>query len=363
MPPFRTTLALVFLSASLFAESKKSETPDDIPLGGRFDPRQEEGVFVTASSGGRILVSRDDGRTWEETLFVTTEGDGDHGPWGFQNLHDRDGVIVAIFGWTGGHLGGRVIASDNARDWFHVSDTEKNLADSCGGIVSGETIVLASTPWGGIVRSPDFGKTWEKYPYHEEFKGVKTHHLRGASGDYQGGRLVLIGDGPTGFFSTDQGESWQLSDTSKAPRAGYGSRIVYGNGVFAYATRDGDVGISVDGGASWETVEVGVERPAYSGLSFVDGEFWLTGASGGKRSKDGRDWSALPESIPAGTFAVSDTGTLICVNRGAGGRILRSDDQGRSWEVVFEKEYPEEERISWRFSDVLFGKVNRPTPR
>lgn len=335
----------------------RHDTPDPLPLRAEFEPQPEEGIFVVGSSGGRILVSRDDGETWEEKVFITNEGDGDHGPWGFQNFGYDNGLMVAIFGWTGGHKGGRVLATDDGERWTHVSETEKNLPDSCGGAVGNGRIVLASTPWGGINVSPDLGRTWEKqWP----FSGVKTHHLKAAYGDYEGGRFVLVGDGPHFFYSQDGGETWKKSESTDLPQAGYGCRPIYGNGVFIYPTREGHAVLSRDGGETWEAVEVGIERPAFNGLSFVNGLFVYTGNQT-KVSLDGVEWKALEMEVPSGAIAQSpETGTMIVVNRGRGGEIQRSTDNGETWEVVFEHEVPKEERIAWRFQDVLYGKVRRP---
>ncbi|MFT5468601.1 MAG: hypothetical protein ACI8UO_003711 [Verrucomicrobiales bacterium] len=67
------------LGAPVHAQKKHAEIRDDIPFGGDLDPKMEEPVFAVASKqGGRILVSRDDGKTWAQT-FLGTESLEDGG--------------------------------------------------------------------------------------------------------------------------------------------------------------------------------------------------------------------------------------------------------------------------------------------
>ena len=208
-----TLASLASISASAAEPPNPlAPTPDNIPLGGTYSPKPEQGVFATASSGGRILVSRDDGKTWQETLLATSDpGDGDHGPWGFVNLQYDNGLLAAFFGWTGGNKNGRIIASDDGKVWTHISSVEKNLPDSTQGTFAQGVLLQVATPWSMKV-SRDLGNTWAPIALAPEvLKGLKTHHMKSAYGSYQGGRMVILGDGPTGFYSKDLGKTWSPS--------------------------------------------------------------------------------------------------------------------------------------------------------
>ena len=51
----------------------------EIPLGGDFKPDPKSPVFVAVGHGGRILLSRDDGKTWKQVFWGFAGSD--HGPW------------------------------------------------------------------------------------------------------------------------------------------------------------------------------------------------------------------------------------------------------------------------------------------
>ena len=94
----------------------------------------------------------------------------------------------------------------------------------------------------------------------------------------------------------------------------------------------------------------------YCGLSFVNGEFWLTARKGGgRRSKDGVNWMDLPATTPAGRFAQSPRGTIINVARGRYD-IKRSTD-GKNWKSVFNA--PDKKNVTWDTAFVVYGKVNK----
>lgn len=105
---------------------------------------------------------------------------------------------------------------------------------------------------------------------------------------------------------------------------------------------------------------VPVVLAAWRGLSFVNGEFWITGRNGGgRRSSDGANWEDLPAETPAGRFVQSPGGTIINVARGRYD-IKRSTD-GRSWETVFTapEGKSEEKDVTWDTAFAVYGKVNK----
>ena len=74
----------------------------DLPTGGNLEPREETPIFAVCSKqGARILVSRDDGRTWKQTFLATDspEDGGWHGNYAVYGMAYTEGVIGVFTGW------------------------------------------------------------------------------------------------------------------------------------------------------------------------------------------------------------------------------------------------------------------------
>ena len=80
--PRLLSLAILSFSFTAFAAE---ESPEDakirasVPLGGDFKPNPKVGTFVVVGHGARIIVSKDDGKTWKQAFFAAPGAD--HGPW------------------------------------------------------------------------------------------------------------------------------------------------------------------------------------------------------------------------------------------------------------------------------------------
>jgi hypothetical protein len=171
-----------------------------------------------------------------------------------------------------------------------------------------------------------------------------------------------MGDGPKIFYSKDLGKTWTLSsmkgwgDWEEGLRKG----MAYGNGVFMILDGAGAVARrSVDGGETWTAHPTGADEAArmFSSLSFVNGEFWITGKKS-RASKDGITWRDLPATTPLGIVIATDKGTYINVYRKRGS-ILRSAD-GVTWEEVYalSSEDMKTGGGAQGFADVAFGRIN-----
>ncbi|MGY8770045.1 MAG: hypothetical protein ACKVH8_16635 [Pirellulales bacterium] len=355
----RMLCILIVMAGPLLAQEPEKTSAPILPLGGLFDPNPSGPVFVAVSAGGcRVVVSRDDGLTWK-TTFVAEVGTQkyDHGTWAAHGLVYNEGVIGVFCGW-GGKDGGRFIGSDDGDQWTHLSGSSQQMQTLYGAAGGKETFVTGATNRSGISSSRDFGATWTKSTFD-----AKTHHMKAAYGDFNGGQFVVIGDQRVVFYSKDLGRTWEQGSFAgcgklgdKRDGLGYRGDVVYGNGVFlCNIDTTGKVCRSVDGGATWTAHESGTENVGYRAISFVDGEFWLTGTRS-RASKDGKTWRDLPASVPIGRIAQSEKGTLICVNRKEPGSIKRSTD-GVHWVSVYNEKVDVKDQTQ-RFSHVVYGRVN-----
>ena len=355
-------LILSFVLGSFaWAQKKHAEVRADIPFGGDFEPKMEEPVFAVASKqGARVLVSRDDGKTWEQTFLGTPslEDGGWHGTFAVYGMAYTGGVIGVFSGWG---APGVYIGSDDAVNWRHLNAAPIERLGSVWGATAGQGKFLTSADmWRGMTSSGDGFATWNAHKVREFLgQGGKTHHMICGYGDYEGGRFIVVGDNQHVFYSKDGCQTWKHSRIPK--EAGGGQEVVvYGNGVFLCSFKE-TVARSENGGETWTLHDPGLKGrgKSWRGLSFVNGEFWLTAQKGshGRKSKDGITWEDLPKGTPGGRFAASDGGTIINVERKRYD-IKRSKDGGKTWESVFTA--PAED-VSWDTAFAVWGKVNAAT--
>ena len=353
--------SLFSLSISVVAQNPKfAPVRTDIPMGGKLSPKEEEPVFAICSKQGmRVLVSRDDGKNWKQTFLATDsrEDGGWHGNYSVYGMAYTEGVIGVFSGWG---TPGIYIGSDDGVNWSHLNKESAKLG-SVWGAAGGKGVMLTGADqWRGITSSSDTHANWRKHSLKDLLDGGKTHHVICGFGDFKGGRFLAIGDNRHVFVSDDLCKSWKHS---RIPE-GVGDRgqeaIAYGNNVFVCSFKE-KAARSLDGGVTWTLHDHGVKSASWRGLSFVNGEFWLTGRNGGgRRSKDGATWEDLPTQTPAGRFAQSPNGTIINVARGRYD-VKRSTD-GKNWEIVFAAptSAADEKNITWDTAFAVYGKVNKP---
>lgn len=214
----RTALTMVVVLtltvAPASAQKKHAPIREDIPYGGRLAPRMEEPVFAVCSKQGmRILVSRDDGRTWQQTFLGTDslEDGGWHGTFAVYGMASTRGVIGVFSGWG---TPGVYIGSDDGVHWTHLNKEPAKLG-SVWGAAGGNGILLTSADqWRGMTSSNDAFSGWSARSVKSLLDGGKTHHMISGFGDYKGGRFVVVGDNQHVFYSDDNGRSWTGKSTS-----------------------------------------------------------------------------------------------------------------------------------------------------
>ncbi len=355
-------LSAAFFALSIFAfaqNPKFAPVRTDIPMGGNLSPRKEESVFAVCSKQGmRILVSRDDGKTWNQTFIATNSGEdgGWHGNYAVYGMAYTRGVIGVFSGWG---APGIYLGSDDGVNWSHLNKEPVKLG-SVWGATGGKGVMLTGADqWRGITSSSDTHSKWQKHSLKDLLNGGKTHHIICGFGDFKGGRFLAIGDNRQVFVSDDFCKSWKHSRIPEGVSDRGQQAIAFGNGIFVCNFKE-KAARSLDGGVTWALHDHGVKRASWRGLSFVNGEFWLTGWNGGgRKSRDGATWKDLPVETPAGRFVQSPDGTIINVARFRYD-IKRSTD-GKSWETVFtasEKKLKEKD-VTWDTVFAVYGKVNK----
>ncbi len=341
----------------------------EIPFGGKnLQPRPEEGIFIAAGHSGNILVSRDDGKTWQQSFYG--EPCGDHGYWTvWDTVAYTEGIFCVAMGWG---RPGTWLATDDGKTWHHLTgpDREPRKKDDPAYTMK-TTMRLIGVDGRFIapfVMTPDFGKTWFESSQWglEDENGervkVDAHHSSLAYGQGPNGpRLVVVSSAGPYMYSDDMGKTWIPRPTDLEGWEGRGAKGIVAKGdVFLAFRGPGETAWrSTDGGDSWEVAPVGVKDISSRsfGLNVIGDEFWITGNELSRASKDGLNWRDLPEGFPAGRLAVSDQGTLISVSRKRH-NILRSEDGGETWEKVYTfQPHPEAAGGAQGLGGIAWGKV------
>ncbi|MBX7207950.1 MAG: hypothetical protein K1X78_06560 [Verrucomicrobiaceae bacterium] len=329
---------------SVAAAEKRRE---EIPLGGDFNPNPKVPAFVVVGHGGRIIMSKDDGKTWTQTFFG--KPGADHGVWATKSVVYEGGVFAVAVGWGAPTS---YLASDDAVHWRHLTSGKTRLQESKGNprvmpqtwaLVAGKGVIVG-TGYMTMVATPDFGKSFSTFGMWGAFKDdprgkLSTHHIGAVYCGDASGRFLALGDnrGDTGpkfghlFASDDLGKTWRWlapkgldASTSRGEMVGIGSLLVMTDKDAANAW------CSTDGGESWDGPRpTGTQRAT---LSTAGGKFWLCGKDS-RASTDGRTWRALPAAVPEGRIIASGKGTLVSIDRRRF-NILRSTDGGETWQEV-----------------------------
>ena len=353
----------------------------EISLGGNFKPDPKSPVFVAVGHGGRILLSRDDGQSWEQVFWG--HAGSDHGPWATKAIAYTNGVFVVPIGWG---APGAWLASEDGVNWRHLTNGETRLkgikgadndpsvmpgtwgiAGGKGAFVTGGYMTMAATP--------DFGKTITTFSLRE-FKNdprprkLVTHHVGPVYCGDSSGRFLALGNDRAKenavfgnlWASDDLGKTWTWLEPKLLNEKceGYSGIVSNGELVVIADKAGSNVFVSDNAGDHWQgPFKTGVERAS---LNLVGKEFWLISSKAARASVDGRTWRNLPDGIPTGKTIASPKRTLVNIDRRRF-NILRSTDGGKTWNVVHSFR-PETEHVhgAQGLRDIVFGYVTAESP-
>jgi photosystem II stability/assembly factor-like uncharacterized protein len=302
------------------------------------EPLSTSRVFIVGY-GGKILETKDGGRTWEQHESATSNA-----------LYEAH-FVDEQRGWIVGQAGTILHTDDGGKTWKkQESGTDRYLfsIDSVSAdhlIAVGEQATLAETK--------DGGKTWE----------VRQRKPTGATLTEEE-RLLLQDpafydiqflDESNGFIvgefghilkTTDGGATWTEKQSSLV-----GEEILSAldlptfYGVYFVSPQEGiatglsgHIARSSDGGNQWffDDVEEGHEStPFFRGQIFADGSGWAVGAAGEviRKKGTGETWeqadigSRLNSWLREVTFVDEKNGWIV----GGFGTILYTRDGGRTW--------------------------------
>jgi len=190
--------------------------------------------LVAVGDRGHVLVSADQGDTWEQILVPT------------RAMLTAVAFPTATDGWAVGHDGVILATTDGGKTWQR-RDSGQDLEtvffdiaflDAQRGFIAGA--------YGKLLATTDGGKTWIPRQASED----ELHFYRISASP--SGRLYLAGESGTVLASDDAGQTWATLDL---PYDGsfYGVLCLDEDNLLAYGLR-GHIFRSTDRGQSWEPV-------------------------------------------------------------------------------------------------------------
>jgi len=284
----------------------------------------DEQRAVAACENGYIMRSHDGGLTWVigKIAFVS---------------------ITDLCASESGKLwasteDGTILHSDDGGDSWSVQLT------SSGG-ATGNTLVemyddlngMAVIPRQNVFRTTNGGSTWEALPnpyagqdYGKALcpKSLNTWYIIGS-----------IGTMPRLYITTNFGSTWKL--TGEIQTEGL-NKLVFIDSLYGYQCRNGELLRTTNGGSDWTEMDIfgfGYVTGLAAGRHMGNKVYCLSEGMTiiNASSDNGDSWNislledafrfASPSSM---AFANETTGLVV----GSGGRILRTDDGGMSWNVV-----------------------------
>lgn len=262
--------SLLWLGASLLAtlsgpplHAATDETSAPAPLAARallLAVARAGDALVAVGDHGNLLVSRDEGVTWQQRPTPT------------RALLTGVNFPDARHGWAVGHDGVILATTDGGETWRRQdagqpSDTvllDVLFLDAQRGFVLGA--------YGKFLATADGGATWTTLrPDPEE---VHYNHLTVT----RSGHLYLTGESGTFLISTDTGQTWRRSDV---PYDGslFGSLELSAGSVLTYGLR-GHILRSPDAGESWLPEHSAIKALIMAGIKTRSGTIVLAGQGG-----------------------------------------------------------------------------------
>ena len=280
--------------------------------------------LVVVGARGHILVSEDDGRTWQQ-----------------RPVPSRTTLTSVFFlndqlGWAAGHDAVILKTEDGGTSWRMVHQDRADQRPVLDLWFRNESVGYAVGAYGLFLSTADGGETWTGRSFEaeqmlagedlqEEDAGVDEwyeseapwpmdfhlNHLRASPH----GQLYIAGEAGHVFHSDDGGDTW--SDLLPPYEGSLFGTLPLGQGVvLAYGLR-GHLLVSADAGVSWSFAETRTEATLNDAIQLADGRIVVAGLAGTLLTSDdgGRTYRHWPQPDRPGLARVleANDGTLILI--------------------------------------------------
>lgn len=257
-PRFILAFVLCFFSSVIQAASPAGTPSELMPLAEKsllLDLTRIDGKIITVGERGHILISRDNGHSWDQVITPTRA--------------TLNSIIFADeqFGWAVGHSGIILDTNSGGETWSLVSIPNDDVTymdayfrDEWNGVLVGA--------YGEFATTSDAAVTLNKEWLNEE---DMHYHAISRSPD---GTLYIVGEAGQMFKSTNKGKSWAQLES---PYNGsfFGLLCLDNETLIAFGLR-GNIYRSLDTGKTWNKIPVDYPLMITAGIELTNGTILLS---------------------------------------------------------------------------------------
>lgn len=270
----------------------------------------ENGLAVGLA--GTVLESGDAGVSWEADTTPVTEK-------ALLGVTCSGGSAVAV--GQGGHI--QIRTADGSWQAVDSGTDQRILATDSN--ASG--LVFAVGGFGTILRSRDSGANWE--PLVLDWEAILNDFLEPHIYDvvvFDDNTVMVVGEFELVLLSSDGGDNWEVVNKADSSLAG----IDFADRQNGYAAgQNGKVLKTVDGGLSWQAIEVETEENLLDVWASGD-DVYIPGIRTLLRSRDG---GASWESITEGDVSVSWYQSVKGTPTASGNNVVMVGHSGRILQI------------------------------
>lgn len=286
------------------------------------DGQAVDGRLVVVGERGHILVSADDGRTWQQRPVPTRA------------------TLTSVFfvnnrmGWAAGHDAVILKTEDGGDSWQRVYQDIADQRPILDLWFRDENLGYAIGAYGLFLRTDDGGATWAARSfeaeetlgeedsqdnadadawYESEAAWSMDFHLNHLRSSASSGRLFIAGEAGHVFRSDDGGDTW--IDLLPPYEGSLFGTLPLGQGfLLTYGLR-GNLLISDDAGLTWTLAETHTEASLNDAIQLTDGRIVVAGLAGTLLVSDdhGQTYRLWPQADRAGLARLleADDGSLV----------------------------------------------------
>jgi photosystem II stability/assembly factor-like uncharacterized protein len=263
------------------------------PLASRtlaLDAAAVEGKLVAVGERGHILISTDNGATWQQAQVPT------------RAMLTGVDFFDENLGWAVGHDSAILRTSDGGATWELVNWAPEEEAPFFDVWFRDAENGVAIGAYGAYYATADGGTTWDFVSVDD----TDWHLHKIARAD--DGRLFIAAEAGYAYRSDDGGETWEELP-SDYEGSYFGVLPLEGDSVLIFGLR-GNLFRSDDAGESWEEIETGTVSMLTDGLRLGDGSIIITGLGGAVLvSMDGgRSFELHQQANRRGISSIVDAG-------------------------------------------------------